>query len=350
MSRYTNTERIGVIETDRIVTKDLGWIFREQPIVDVGIDAIIEEVEEGNPKGKFMAVQIKSGVHNFHEKDTGFSHYVSHIHYNYWLSLNLPIILIAHLPERDKTYWQFISEKNFRITKRKWKIEIPKNQEFRREAKGALLKILSKSIATNVVNGLYKGKSSNDTIFDYAESMGCIRDTREIVERIIGIFSSLEAKAKKFNLRLSEFAERGLTDKAPEVMASIRGYGKDLNVISSRLETEVKLFSELFAEGFFMFERILFMKYSLIQDETNLKRAFDALDFLQIQFSEAPRGINVLRSGVNSIPERYKILKEAKGALIEVLDLLIDEFGEAHKITNIVCEKIRDTLNDKPDK
>ncbi|WP_461491568.1 DUF4365 domain-containing protein, partial [Pontibacter sp. HJ8] len=41
MSRYSSTERLGVIATDTIVTKDLGWIFREQTIVDVGIDALI---------------------------------------------------------------------------------------------------------------------------------------------------------------------------------------------------------------------------------------------------------------------------------------------------------------------
>ncbi len=54
MSRYSNTERLGVIETDRIVTKYLGWIFREQPIIDVGLDALIEQSEEGEPKGRLQ--------------------------------------------------------------------------------------------------------------------------------------------------------------------------------------------------------------------------------------------------------------------------------------------------------
>ena len=65
MSRYRKTERLGVVETDRIVTKYLGWIFREQPVVDVGIDALIEESEEGYPKGRFLAAQIKTGKGNF---------------------------------------------------------------------------------------------------------------------------------------------------------------------------------------------------------------------------------------------------------------------------------------------
>ncbi|WP_185965592.1 DUF4365 domain-containing protein, partial [Flavobacterium zepuense] len=66
MPRYSNIERLGVIETDRIITKELGWIFREQPITDVGLDAIIEQVENGEPLGKFIALQIKTGEGNFY--------------------------------------------------------------------------------------------------------------------------------------------------------------------------------------------------------------------------------------------------------------------------------------------
>ncbi len=103
IKRYSNTERLGVVETDRIVTKYLGWIFREQPIVDVGLDAIIEQSEDGNPMGRFIAIQIKSGKDNFHDSEKYLTHYVSHIHYNYWLNLEIPIILVAHLPETEKT-------------------------------------------------------------------------------------------------------------------------------------------------------------------------------------------------------------------------------------------------------
>ena len=143
IKRYSNTERLGVVETDRIVTKYLGWIFREQPIVDVGLDAIIEQSEDGNPMGRFIAIQIKSGKDNFHDSEKYLTHYVSHIHYNYWLNLEIPIILVAHLPETEKTYWQNICEKNFKKTRKRWKIEIPKSQEFNEKSKNGLIEILS---------------------------------------------------------------------------------------------------------------------------------------------------------------------------------------------------------------
>jgi len=54
MGRFTKTERIGVNAVERIVLDDLGWIFREQLIVDLGIDAHIELVEH-EPTGKLVA-------------------------------------------------------------------------------------------------------------------------------------------------------------------------------------------------------------------------------------------------------------------------------------------------------
>ena len=48
--RYNKLERIGVNAFEKAIL-DIGWIFREQPIVDVGIDAIIEQSEDGEPKG-----------------------------------------------------------------------------------------------------------------------------------------------------------------------------------------------------------------------------------------------------------------------------------------------------------
>src|SRR5690242_6276571 len=62
-ARYSPTERIGVGEVGQIVQRDLGWIFREQPVADVGIDAHIEQVDgSGFPTGKLVGAQIKSGA------------------------------------------------------------------------------------------------------------------------------------------------------------------------------------------------------------------------------------------------------------------------------------------------
>ena len=242
MNRYNNTERLGVIETDRIVTKHLGWIFREQPVVDVGLDGLIEEVIEGNPSGKFMAVQIKSGAGNFHITKSNLIHYVSHIHYNYWLNLEFPIILIAHIPETEKTYWQLICEDNFRKTKKKWKIEIPKTQEFNQKSKIRFTQIVSSKKQNNFIFDLFNGKVEADTLFDFAENTECIGDAVNCVLKIVEYLKDLKTKTNEFNAKLKKYISIGLSDKDPQVKATIKGFGKDLNVCSKRLESEVVLF------------------------------------------------------------------------------------------------------------
>lgn len=141
--RYNPTERLGVIEVSYIVTKDLGWIFREQSVVDIGIDAIIEQVENNDPTGKFIAVQVKSGLGHFHRTSEALTLYVSNIHYNYWTNSNLPVILIAHIPN-EATYWQELSKKSLEPSKTRWKVEIPLAKKLNKSAVKSINKVISK--------------------------------------------------------------------------------------------------------------------------------------------------------------------------------------------------------------
>lgn len=52
-------ERLGVHYCAGIAERNK-WLFREQPVNDIGIDAHIEYIENGKPK-QLLALQIKSG-------------------------------------------------------------------------------------------------------------------------------------------------------------------------------------------------------------------------------------------------------------------------------------------------
>ena len=53
-------ERIGVHHCAEIAERN-NWLFREQPIDDIGIDAHMEWVEMNGISRQLLAVQIKSG-------------------------------------------------------------------------------------------------------------------------------------------------------------------------------------------------------------------------------------------------------------------------------------------------
>lgn len=126
MSRYNPTERIGINAVESVIVRELNWIFRDQPVCDQGIDAHIEIVSDGNPTGKLIGVQVKSGNSHFRETDRGYVYYGSLTHLEYWLSYSLPVILVGYLPEEDKVVWTPITKDSIEYTPTRWKVTIPK--------------------------------------------------------------------------------------------------------------------------------------------------------------------------------------------------------------------------------
>ena len=122
----SNTEMAGVYKAAMIFTVELEWIFRAQYVVDVGIDAIVEKSNKGNPQGKFIAVQIKCGAGNFYNDGEFYTYYISNWHYHYWSNSNLPVILVAHFPKSGETIWEHLSEEKIERTKTQWKLKFQK--------------------------------------------------------------------------------------------------------------------------------------------------------------------------------------------------------------------------------
>ena len=65
------TERIGVCHCGEIAERN-NWMFREQPVDDVGIDAHMEFIESSGKPKQLLALQIKSGASWFKEKKDGY--------------------------------------------------------------------------------------------------------------------------------------------------------------------------------------------------------------------------------------------------------------------------------------
>ena len=123
------TGKLGVIKSDFILTK-LGFAFREQPILDYGIDAIIETNKHDGSylSGKLIAAQIKSGSSFFyktHIVNNCVAYYGDLPHYRYWLNHSLPVILILYNPKTDCCIWQYVNEDTAVLTEKGWRILVP---------------------------------------------------------------------------------------------------------------------------------------------------------------------------------------------------------------------------------
>ncbi|WP_081972818.1 DUF4365 domain-containing protein [Leptolyngbya sp. KIOST-1] len=142
-NRFNTIEREGVNAVERAFL-DIGWIFREQPIVDVGIDAQVEVCIDGKPTGQLIAIQIKSGSSWFSEKvKNGFLYRGSITHLEYWKSYSLPVIIALYKPEDHQVHWQAVQERYIETTRKGWKIIVPFDQNINESSIPKLLKLAS---------------------------------------------------------------------------------------------------------------------------------------------------------------------------------------------------------------
>ncbi len=99
-----------------IFLEQYGWIEREQPISDFGIDMHLEIVDDSKPTGQIFALQVKSGESYFKEETAqGFIYRGENKHLDYWLSQSMPVLIIIYNPKHNKAFWVQVAPSN--ITK-----------------------------------------------------------------------------------------------------------------------------------------------------------------------------------------------------------------------------------------
>ncbi len=128
VSQNSTTDRIGIQITGELFDRN-GYIFREQPIRDCGIDAQIELIENENATGKLIALQIKSGPSWLkEEKEDSYIFRGDSDHLQYWLDHSLPVLILLCDVDNRISYWQAITPGNVEYTEKGWKVAVPKYQ------------------------------------------------------------------------------------------------------------------------------------------------------------------------------------------------------------------------------
>lgn len=139
-SRSTDSiDREGVGLVQRMVSRDLGWIFREQTTSDQGIDAQVEIAVHGRGTGELLALQLKSGTSHFKKLTDGWGFYYSERERTLWLNHVLPVMVLLVDLETDQVYWQQISIANERKTPTQYAVTVPLEQTLATAAEAWLL-------------------------------------------------------------------------------------------------------------------------------------------------------------------------------------------------------------------
>ena len=342
--RDSNTERIGVYATALLVTKELDWIFREQPIVDVGIDALIEQKINGEPTGKFISVQIKTGGGNFHNSENSLTLYVTKIHYNYWLNSNLPVIIVAHLPDINKTTWEIANEETFKKTPTQWKIQIPKTKELNEKSIIELNNIISGNNQTDFELQVKNEELSQSEIDKIVQNAGLFVECIKNLTNIADLIEKLGEHTTKQRKKIDKFVSRDLTETDKEVKRSFKIYSESMNSITYKLNHEIEDFAYYFAKGFRAQEKISIIVYYVEQDYKVLQEILDSLIKLKPNIRESIESMKYLRNSVSEVPKNYSHLKKARFKFLEVSNQIITEFKLAEKINDSFIKTLEDKL------
>jgi len=236
--RYTKTERLGINKTENFFLEEFDWIFRDQPLVDVGVDAIVEIQENGNPTGQFLALQIKAGkshLKHLKREPSNYVYYTSNIHYNYWLKLNIPMLFVVYLPNKKKLYWQYILDENFEETSTQWKLKIPLKNVLTISNKNEIEDFVRK-FQKDTIN-VFTNDLKVETIYDYIYF-------EEYVDEFIYSIHKQAEYIDRFGTKITFFSEKiPSIQSIGEKNSFIKQVAVVLNLTASRLKNEMFIFS-----------------------------------------------------------------------------------------------------------
>jgi hypothetical protein len=332
LMRYRNTERLGVNESNNVFTKEINWIFREQPIADFGIDAIIEETRESNPTGRLIAAQIKTGYGNFHITEKSLTFYVSYIHYNYWIGYVLPIIIIGYLPEENLLIWQEISRSTLKKTPNKWKIEIPRNRILDHRSIPELTRILDSRFRRVIVPEALIGDPFSVSIFSLVENIDLINEASNSTIRFIDAMTEIRINSEDLNNRINTYIRRGLTEFDSQVVASINKFAQQLIILASRIENENVIFSKSFGQGVAAYAQISTIYFNLANDKRIQEETNQSFKQILVSLIDAQAGVGYLRNSLSKLPAKYTRLKDARNRITRAIDSLLEEYSNAEQI------------------
>lgn len=278
-SRYTPTNDIGVSVLKRCIPKELGWICREVAQPDVGIDATIEQVIDGNPTAKYISVQLKTGEGNIHiDRNGNFIYYIDKTHYDYWLSSSIPVILAYCNPEEETIYWELLKKCNIKRTKgeENFKITISNTHLLNKDSLDEF----------NVIIDTYQTEfelpdMDEDDVCDIEYWNELLENCAETISNSRQVLDQLDVKYKRHIAQMAQFVElhkdgvdKKIVDK--HIAKHAKSFKVAIDTCKMQFKSQIPIIAETHVEAIRLAERAMTGGYhmpteinTLLQEELN---------------------------------------------------------------------------------
>jgi len=335
MARYSSKERIGVQRFALLVEEHSDWIFREQTIADVGVDAIIEQTINDDPNGALVACQIKSGNGNFKRKKDGtLVYYISNVHYEYWTNHDLPVMLIL-VDDNETIFWGFLNHNTIEETKTRFKTEIPKNQKLLPEN---INDIFERVLHNKNPRNLIVSSGEADVLLD--EMVDYITIAKDSLQSRVNAQKASIKNLEKILNKANSIINSGNINAPKLIDNQLNRAATQYNVLAERLKSEVKISASSFASFSHTMRKCLAdMKYTKDKEPMLNNLSMSLEDFnnaLADNIEASQQQIDIFKI-LKSDNKKYKKAKEYNNT---VTALYIKEIGIMRSMIKDIIELI----------
>lgn len=309
----------------------MGWIFREQPIVDVGVDGIIETAKDLIPSGKFIGAQVKSGNSHFKGSGKELCLYITDVHKNYWCSMNIPIILVGYLPEEKLIFWNEISTRTIKKTPTKWKINVNKYQILGASSIPKLTKLISDFVYPQQSESIVPEQLNLSEIERLVQSVKLLKDSNTAVDNMSAFMQGMSSSLDVENEKLRIFIQDGKNENDIIVSKVLDTIGILLSSTSRKLKTEIQIFGATFGIGIGAYDQCYRLLYKLDQDSESFRKSKDSLHVMIESIEMAYTNIASIRTTLEKMRDKNTKIRLGKQELLTTLDTIVSEYKSAQE-------------------
>ncbi len=126
----------------------LSFAFRVQHDEDYGVDAHAELIEDGQPTGMLLGIQLKTGPSYFKESQgDSYVFRADSRHVEYWFDHCLPVLICLCDLDSRRVHWQAVDAETATSTGKGFKILIPMSQKLDSNSESNLRNLLTPVVA-----------------------------------------------------------------------------------------------------------------------------------------------------------------------------------------------------------
>jgi hypothetical protein len=331
-SRINLTGEIGVSILRLAIQRKLNWIIRDIRETDVGIDANVEQVVNGNPTAKYISVQLKTGLGNVETSPSGdFYFYFKETHYQYWLSSSIPVIIVLCDPSTDTLYWSQIAERTINKTPKGYRLIIHKTSQITESTKIDFDDIIS----------TYQGECLIPDDFNNWAIEEKLEYSSKLMDECSGSLAQIRAHIDKLDAEIKKVIEKGedfqnnhsigyTKEECSKFISKISvPYSTQLNICKTRINKEYPISIETHIVAIRLMEEVL-------AATKDIKR--ESLKNLQEEVQNEISQIKSTITQINEVSNNFRnnnMLKNATSAKAErSLALILDDYAAN---LNILC-------------